>query len=128
MRVLSLTAPYTLAEIQKYAQTPPEQVLLLPPPDTEAPDDLFPDEILNSRKVAGDTPTTDQELLQLWGKAKSKIWQLGIPDSQIANWFQRNYRLDVRLSDFDLVTPPAKLTAEHLTRFCDAIERYAARI
>ncbi len=44
--VLTLTAPYSLVEIQRYAQASPGQVLLLPPPDTEAPEDLFPQEVL----------------------------------------------------------------------------------
>ena len=41
--VLELTWTQSLAELQKFAQIPPGQVLLLPPPDNEAPDDLtFP--------------------------------------------------------------------------------------
>jgi len=124
VRVLSLTAPYTLTEIQRFAQIPPGQVLLLPPPDTEAPDDLFPDEVLRSEGEATESTGIDRQLIWLWDKAKSKIWQLDIQDSQIADWFQRNYRLNVRLKDFDLITPPEKLTAEQLSHFCQAVERY----
>ena len=50
VRVLRLTAPYSLAEIQRYAQIPPGQALLLPPPDNEAPDDLFPPEVLGKEE------------------------------------------------------------------------------
>ena len=128
VRVLSLTAPYTLTEIQKYAQIPPGQTLLLPPPDSEAPDDLFPDEILETKESTKDTAQMDEELVWLWDKAKSKIWQFDIQDSQIANWFQRNYRIEAALSDFDSPLPPAKFTAEQLQRFCKAIEHYAAGI
>jgi hypothetical protein len=52
IKILSLTAPYSIAEIQKYAQIPPGQALLLPVPDCEAPDDLFPPEVLKQQKAA----------------------------------------------------------------------------
>jgi len=127
VRVLSLTAPYTLAEIQKYAQIPPGQTLLLPPPDSEAPDDLFPNDVLGAKGLAKHNREReiDEELVCLWDQAKSKVWQLDIQDSQVANWFDRNYHLDARLSDFDSPTPPAKFTIEQLSHFCRAIDRYA---
>ena len=123
VRVLSLTAPYSLAEIQRYAQTPPGRVLLLPAPDSEAPDDLFPSEVFRPPKQTKHVQGTDKALIDLWTKAKSKIWQLDIRDSQIADWFKRNYRLDVRLSDFDLLTPPTQVTAEPLEHFLKTLER-----
>jgi len=126
VRVLILTAPYTLAEIQKYAQVPPGQSLLLPPPDSEAPDDLFPDEVLGVEKDISDKPDVDNELVWLWDRAKSKVWQFDIQDSQIANWFQRNYRIELGLADFEAVTPPPRVTREHLSHFCQAVERYAS--
>ena len=125
VRVLSLTAPYSLAEIQRYAQTPPGQVLLLPAPDSEAPYDLFPDEVLRPGKPAKQVTGTDKALIDLWDRVKSKVWQLDIRDSQIANWFRRNYRLDVRLSDFDLLTPPVQVTVEPLEHFLKTLERQA---
>jgi hypothetical protein len=123
--VLNLTVPYSMAEIQKYAQMPPGQVLILPIPDTEAPDDLFPDEVLRPGKPTGHTTSTDKALIELWDRVKSKVWQLDVRDSQIADWFKRNYRLDVRLSDFDLLTPPAQITAEPLEHFLKTLERQA---
>ena len=126
VRVLSLTAPYSLAEIQKYAQMPPGQVLLLPPPDTEAPDDLFPQEVLKQKSVLGDIPSIDEEMLQIWERVRNKIRQLDIQDAQIARWFKSHYQLEVSLFDFDAAVPPAKLTADKLSGFYDAIERYEA--
>ena len=125
VRILSLTAPYSLVEIQKYAQMPPGQVLLLPAPDSEAPDDLFPDEVLRPGKPVRHVTSPDKALIGLWDRVKSKIWQLDIRDSQIADWFKRNYRLDVRLSDFDLLTPPSQVTAEPLEHFLKTLERQA---
>lgn len=127
VRVLSLTAPYSLVEIQKYAQIPPGQVLLLPPPDNEAPDDLFPDEVLSERELPKGIMAQDKELILLWDRVKSKVWQMDIQDSQIANWFQRNYKIDVNLSDFDLLYPPSRVTAEHLEHFLKTLERHSGR-
>ena len=122
IRVLSLTTSCSLAEIQKYAQTPPGQVLLLPVPDSEAPDDLFPPEILRTESAFFD----DQRLLiDLWTKVKSRVWQLDVLDAQIYDWFKRNYRIDVRLSDFDLLTPPPQVTHESLEHFLKALEYQA---
>jgi len=128
VRVLSLTAPYSLVEIQKYARIPPGQVLLLPAPDSEAPDDLFPAEVLRPGKATKQVTDTGKELIDLWTKTKSRVWQLDIRDAQIANWFRRNYRLDVRLSDFDLIEPPSQVTAESLEHFLKTLEHHAEHI
>jgi hypothetical protein len=125
VRVLSLTAPYSLVEIQKYAQMPPGQVLLLPPPDNEAPDDLFPDEVLSAGKPTKGIVAQNKKLILLWDRVKSKIWQMDVQDSQIANWFRKNYELDIRLSDFDLLYPPSKISAEQLGHFLKTLERYS---
>lgn len=126
VRVLRLTAPYSLIEIQRYAQMPPGQVLLLPPPDTEAPDDLFPEEILRQKSISDDIPPLDEELLRIWEKVSGKVRELDIQDAQISMWFQKNYHLDVVRGDFNSELPPAKLTADKLSRFYNAIERYEA--
>jgi len=124
-RILKLTAPHSMAEIQKYAQMPSCQVLILPAPDSEAPDDLFPAEVIRPGKPTENTTSSDKALIDLWDRVKSKVWQLDVRDSQIADWFKRNYRLDIRLSDFELLTPPAQVTAEPLEHFLKTLERHA---
>ncbi len=126
--VLSLTAPYSLIEIQKYAQIPPGQVLLLPAPDSEAPDDLFPGDVSGLREPAKRATGGKKSLIDLWTKVKSQVWQLDIRDNQIANWFRRNYRTDVRLSDFDLIEPPSQITPESLEHFRKTLEHHAEHI
>jgi len=125
--VLSLTCPYSLAEIQRYAQVPPGRALL-PPPDSEAPDDLFPREVFRTEKAAKPVTNTGKELIDLWTRVKSKVWQLDVRDAQIADWFRRNYRLDVRLSDFDLLTPPPQITLESLEHFLKTLEHHTEHI
>jgi hypothetical protein len=66
----------------------------------------------------------DKELILLWDRVKSKVWQMDIQDSQVANWFQSNYHLTVRLRDFDPPVPPDKFTAEQLASFIKDIERH----
>jgi hypothetical protein len=122
VRVLSLTAPYSMAEIQRYAQVPPGQVLLLPPPDNEAPDDLFPDEILGKEEAPKTIMGVDKDLVLLWDRVKTKVWQMDVQDYQLANWFQKNCRVELSLSDLNLVAPPAKVKAEHLEHFLKVLE------
>lgn len=125
VRVLSLTAPYSLIEIQKYARIPPGQVLLLPAPDSEAPEDLFPDEVLEGSHAPRSRLASNKELLNLWERVKSKVWRLDIRDSQIADFFRRNHKIDVRLSDFDLLEPPSQVTTDSLEHFLKTLERLA---
>jgi len=44
VHVLQLTAPYSLLELYERAKLPRAEAVALPPPDLEAPEDLFPDE------------------------------------------------------------------------------------
>ena len=128
VRVLNLTTSCSLAEIQKYAQTPPGQVLLLPVPDCEAPDDLFAeyDEYVSGWEIAAEQlENAEKRRAELWIMVKSKVWQLDVLDAQIYDWFKRNYRIDVRRSDFDLLAPPPQVTLTSLEHFLKALEYQA---
>ena len=70
----------------------------------------------------------ERQRLDLWTRVKSKVWQLDVLDSQIFDWFKRNYRIDVRLSDFDLIQPPSQVTLESLEHFLKTLERHAEHI
>ncbi len=122
VRVLSLTAPYSLTAIQKYARIPPGQVLLLPAPDSEAPGDLFPFQAREPVEPVKQAAAGGKPLADLWLRVKSKVWQLDVRDEQVARWFRRNYRTDVRLSDFYLVEPPPQVTIEALDHFLKSLE------
>jgi len=121
--VLKLTCSLSLAEAQKFAREPRGQALL-PPPDSEAPDDLFPWVKRVSPRPPKESSDKNDELLDLWTKAKSKVYHYEIQDYQIANWFEKNFHITVRLKDFEAVTPPAKLTLEALSRFCNSVDRH----
>ena len=123
VRVLYLTAPYALAEIQRYAQVPPGQVLLLPAPDSEAPDDLFPEDVLKQNSQSK-TLQHDDELIHLWDKAKRMVWQIDMQEYQIAHYFAKYHHLEAGLKDFGSAMPPAKFTVENLADFIKDIERH----
>ena len=121
VQVLKLEPSYSLVDMQKYAQTPIGQALLLPVPDSEAPEDCFsiaPAAVEEKALEAG-------KLGDLWTRVKSKIYHLEVLDYQVRDWFKRNYSIDIRLSDFDLVTPPSLFTAKSLEHFLCSIEYHA---
>jgi len=124
---LNITCPYSLSEVQKLAEGPAAKALLLPPPDSEAPDDLIPPVPARVEKTPVVSTTPNETLLDLWARVKHKIWNFEIQDSQISNWFDKNYRLEVRLLDFEPPRPPEKFTAEMLSAFCQSIDRYVGR-
>lgn len=121
--VLKLTCYLSLVDAQKFTQVPRGKALL-PPPDSEAPEDLFPQELRSAVESPNEPVDTDEELMELWIDAKSKIMHHDIQDSQIASWFERNFHITVRLKDFEAVTPPARLTIEALSQFCRSVDRH----
>ena len=125
--VLRLTCPHSLAEIQRFAQIPPGQALILPPPDSEPPDDLFPEESVKASETVQKPAASDEKLLDLWTRIKSKILHFDIQDYQITNWFEKNYHIEVHLLDFDPPRPPVRFSAEMLSAFGKSIDRYAGR-
>lgn len=131
VHVLTLSAPYSLAEIQRYAQAPPGQVLL-PAPDSEAPDDLFPDEVLGAdnatQRLADGIPNTDEGLLQAWDSARKKVAELDIKDAQLARWFREHYQLEASVADFQNKLPPARFSVEQLRHLLECLSLYEQRL
>lgn len=125
--VLDMTFPYSPAKMQSIAQGIPAVSFLLPTPDSEVPDDLFPVRPRKVSETAQVLADLDEKLLDLWVRIKSKIYHFEIRDSQIAIWFDKNYQLEVGLLDFDPPRPPAKFTVEMLSAFYQSIDRYAGR-
>ena len=123
--VLRLDSLGSLAEMQRYAQSPPERALLLPAPDSDAPDDLFPELPAREAASGGVTQDPNAKLFELWARAKRKIWHYDVQDSQISAWFEKNCHLTVHLQDFEPPLPPEKFTREVLSLFCRSVDRYA---
>ena len=128
VHVLTLAAPYSLAEIQKYARTPPGEALILPPPDSEAPDDLFPSTVLEQEQASEDIPVANGDLQKAWKASRDKLAVLDVKEPQVSKWFKSNYQLDVSLADFDLPIPPDKFSAEQLFHFASALNAYEEKL
>ena len=125
--VLRLTSYHSVVEIRRFAQMPRAGVLSFPPPDSEAPDDLFPDRPVATGERAQIPCGPAETLFSLWTKAKSKIMHFDIQNSQIANWFEKNWRLTVTLDDFEPPAPPEKFTVETLRAFCESVDRHVGQ-
>jgi hypothetical protein len=85
-------------------------------------------EIEMKEKVVNRNPSDeDEKLLDLWARIKSKMWHYEVQNLQIASWFDKNYHLEVGLTDFDPPKPPSFFTIEMLSDFYQALDRYAGR-
>jgi hypothetical protein len=122
-RTLKLTAPCSLFEIQKFAQIPPCQVLLLPAPDSEAPDDLFPRGVFSQNNIQKNSPC-DDELIHLWNKATRLVRRIDMQNYQVVHYFSKYYHLQADIKDFELPMPPSKYNIENLNGFIKDIERH----
>ena len=124
VHVLELGTLCSLSKMQEYARIPPGQVMLVPPPpDSEAPDDLFPHAVERPGEPVDRLSGADGERLELWWRARRLIEELGICDVQIEAWFRNEQGCRVNLVDFCGEVPPQRLTTEQLRRFCEAVER-----
>ena len=91
---------------------------------------LWPKKAIDAGKTR-DLPTNhcvshDDKLLDIWTRTKSKIWHFEVQDTQITNWFEKNYHLEVGILDFDPPVPPVKFTADMLCHFCQSVDRYCS--
>ncbi|MGI2336211.1 MAG: hypothetical protein ACRKGH_06180 [Dehalogenimonas sp.] len=73
--------------------------------------------------VRPDNGVTEKELIELWDRAKIKVWQSDIRNYQVKRWFEKNCHIEADLDDFDSPLPPGKFSAEGLKRFLNAVER-----
>ncbi|BAS31207.1 hypothetical protein [Dehalococcoides mccartyi] len=121
-QVLSLLPTFSIEETLKYAQMPPEQALVLPPPDNEAPDDFFPEE--STKKEIQSQRFQKDALVELWDRAKRKVWQFEMQDYQVAHYFRKYCHMEAGLKDFESSLPPEKFKAEHLEGFLKDIEKH----
>jgi len=92
---------------------PARSILLLPAPDSEAPDDLFPKVKSRQNNVQANSQC-DNELMHLWDKAKRLINQVDIQNFQVTHYFSKFYHIEVNLHDFEAAEPLAKFTVKNL--------------
>jgi hypothetical protein len=153
VHIMHIKKDIKLSELAKIAQLPPATVLI-PEADTEEPpEDLFTEEVLDTRKQTKTTktnkatkaaeqkespededlfpeeekeeeiPQVDDELLKGWNIAKDTVHHLNLTDGQIRKWFS-NAGLEMGLADFARALPPEKMTNELLSKFVSMLDAY----
>ncbi len=84
-QVLVLLPTLSIEKTRKFAQYPAAPSLVLPPPDNEAPDDLYPDQVLTKEPRV--KVSWDDVRVELWDRLKIKVWHHEIQNQQIARYF-----------------------------------------
>ncbi|MEN8615190.1 hypothetical protein ABFB09_07945 [Dehalogenimonas sp. THU2] len=77
-------------------------------------------------KVRLEDGVTEKELIELWDRAKMKVWHHDIRNYQVKRWFEKNCHIEADLDDFNSPLPPGKFSADGLQRFLRAVERELA--
>lgn len=111
VHILNLTVPFSLVQLQEWAQLPPAKAML-PPPDTSRPDLLFLDNGEEAEARVVDKAQAEKDTEELWGEQNSPPRQ---PEASDPPEPQTEGSTD------EADSPPAKATVgEEMMR--DAIE------
>jgi len=130
--IMHIKSDVKLAQLAKFAQLPPGQVLIPEPETEEAPEDLFPSAVLGQREktqapeLEPKELPADDELLKGWAIVKATVNRLKVTDKQIRDWFLR-YGFEIKLSDFDKDFPPLQVTSSLLSKFQTSLDTYDER-
>jgi len=139
-----------IAELAKVAQLPPARVLIPEPETEEPPEDLFPEAVIGKRKHTRDLPwkgggkegkegveqgedksegkeedipQVDDELLQGWNIARTRVQELQITDPQIRKWFG-HYQIEVGVADLAKALPRKDITKDMVSKFVTMLDLY----
>jgi hypothetical protein len=120
--VMHIKEDVRLADLARLAQLPAAQVLLPEPEVEEAPEDLYPPEILAEAEAK---PThyelpADQRVIA-WNAMKELLKETRPMDATVAKWFKEHYGIDVEMKDFEHDEPPQRFTERILSRFHDSL-------
>ena len=132
VHVLQLTAPYKLADLFHYAELPRGHALL-PEPDQEPPDDLFPEEEPTAPPVE---TTVKSFALEDDTAQRVKAWQaiVKLVDSKVATsrqvvlWLHKEAGITIVMQQVEGDTPPGVIPTSTLTRLHDALGQYQVRL
>lgn len=126
VRVMHIKKDIKLADLARLAQLPPAQVLLPEPEVEEAPEDLFPPEVIGEPPGDDLFPSEPVELpadqrLMGWNAVRGLLKETKPMPALVKKWFRDHYDLDVKMEDFDQGEPVEKFTNPMLSRFCDSL-------
>ena len=137
IHILQLTAPYKLADLFKYAALPPGQAML-PAPDTEPPEDLFPDVEPSQPPVEAtidsffQKPDDTSQRKAAWKGVQDAVSSKIVTRLQVVKWLRENHDivmaeelLEQKLAKED---PPRSLSTNILTRLHDGLSQLQLRM
>jgi hypothetical protein len=150
--VMHIKKDIKLADLARIAQLPAAQVLLPEPEVEEAPEDLFPPELLAEAKapptaepaahtVGAAAPTSKTELSPeepreprtdhytiVWQSVKALLKETRPKGDLVAKWFKNHFKIDVdpSLADFSSDRPPDRFSREALTGFHNELLKFKA--
>jgi hypothetical protein len=152
VHIMHIKKDIKISELAKIAQLPPARVLI-PEADTEEPpEDLYTEEVLDTRKQTKTTktikatkaaeekeppkdeelmpweeepeiPQVDDQLLKGWQIVKDAVHQLNLTDNQIRKWFSKA-GIEIGLADFARALPPEGIQNEILSKFQTMLDLY----
>lgn len=137
VHVMHIKQDVKLSELQAWGQREPTRVLLPEPSVEEPPEDLFPQEVLEEAPATEETTSTEDKSVPIepvealldnsdplvigWNLVKGMLQELKIADRQVADWFQKVYKIEMHLTDFEARYPGGKFTSSMISRFCDSL-------
>lgn len=142
--VLSLTSPYTILELNKFAQLPSGQALMLSDPLTEAPEDLYPDGVLEEESSPElgfqeappsqpaalewfpDIPEAE-ERKQLWEKIQKAVGSQAVTTQQLLSWFSQHH-ITLSPAQVNAKSPPESVKIDTLRLLEMGLKNYQAKM
>ena len=147
--VLRLTSPEYLGRFLQLGELPRGQALILPAPDDEPADDLYPEEeptespveeTLDSFEAPAEAkPPQDldqlfpqhedrEERQATWDGIRNLIEDGAATKNEAAQWLAREEEVSVALKSFDSAEPPKGIATKALTRLHDALGQRQLRL
>lgn len=142
VHVLRLTAPYKLADLLRHAKLPAGESFILPPPDLEPPDDLFPEEepteppveatvesfFQEDEQPAARQLTEAEERAATWVAIKGVLAKGVVKPHQLVAWLRKEANVAIALPDVDKPEAPSEVPTPALRRLHDALAQYQLKL
>ncbi|MDP3063902.1 MAG: hypothetical protein Q8O40_11940, partial [Chloroflexota bacterium] len=129
-------------DLVKHAKLPAGESFILPPPDLEPPDDLFPEEEPTEPPVeatvedffqeveqpAAQQPTEAEERAATWTAIKEVLTKGLVKPHQLVAWLRKEANVAIALPDVDKEAPPNEVPTPALRRLHDALAQYQLKL
>lgn len=130
--IMHIRSDVKLADVVKKAMLPPGRVIVPEPEIEEAPDDLFPPELLEvqEREPSEPTPPPDEDLFglvverqELWTAIRKLMGEVHVNEKAARSYFANVCDVSVALEELAKETVPPALTIHMLKEFQQKLEQ-----